>query len=125
MHTEEQSKKDVSTAEFITIQQATGVQSTPCTCSPININMENAQKPLGRRVASLSDKVVAFLLRDALKSPECEGDGEVTAIVSPDLQRATNTEPDRERNCSENAPSCVITETARTRNSLFPLTDMD
>lgn len=41
-------------------------------------------------------------------------------IVSPDLQRATNTQPDRERNCSENAPSCVITESALLRNGLLP-----
>lgn len=101
-------KKQIARENIIVLQS---FQSAPCTCSPININMENVQKPLGL-VPPLSDKVVAFLfLSDT-------SDGRQTRvrkrrwlrpIVSPDLQRATNTQPDRERNCSENAPSCVIT----------------
>ncbi|CAG4910812.1 unnamed protein product [Colias eurytheme] len=53
----------------------------------------------------------------------CERDGCFTPIVSPDLQRATNTQPDRERNCSENAPSCVINATALLKNGLLPLSE--
>ncbi|CAH2073634.1 unnamed protein product, partial [Iphiclides podalirius] len=81
-----------------------------------------------RRVASLSDKVVAFLLRDAVGAGGGGGGGVAARasemaclsapIVSPDLQRATNTQPDRERNCNENAPSCVITAAAALRNGL-------
>lgn len=75
-----------------------------------------------RRVPTLSDKLVAFLLQRQTRSTtsdhELEREGDYGAIVSPDLQRATNTQPDRERNCSENAPSCVIIVLLQLRNGL-------
>lgn len=60
---------------------ATVVESTPCTCSPININMENAQKPLGVASRRCQIKLLLFFCkrREALAGTPVSGrerDGE-------------------------------------------------
>lgn len=94
-----------------------GVQRTPCTCSPITINMENAQKPLGVESRRCQIKLLRFFC-ETESGRRAWARRRAAPIVSPDLQRATNTQPDRERNCNENAPSCVITAAGALRNGL-------
>ncbi|CAK1545341.1 unnamed protein product [Leptosia nina] len=88
----------------------------------LRYNHKHRKRTKAGGVASLSDKVVAFLLLAAptRENAACERDGRSAPIVSPDLQRATNTEPDRERNCSENAPSCVINANASVKKGPLP-----